>query len=182
VTFSSEGPISSGQPVSADKPLGDTRENPQAGAAPEGRIAAIDYGTVRIGVALSNKSRTFSSPHEIYTRRTRDLDAEYFRRLAKDEDVVRFVVGLPVHGHGAESKKSIEARAFGKWLGELTGLPVDYFDERYTTAFARQLLQEAGLTKKRRKERLDKLAAQILLTAYLESPTRGAAEPGSLAD
>jgi putative holliday junction resolvase len=155
----------------------------QAGEpAAEGRIAAIDYGTVRIGVALSNRSRTLASPHEIYTRRSRDLDAEYFRRLAKEEDVSRFVVGLPVHGHGAESQKSLEARAFGKWLGELTGKPVDYFDERYTTAFAEQLLQEAGLTKKRRKERLDKLAAQILLTAYLESPTRGSVEPGSLAD
>jgi putative Holliday junction resolvase len=147
-----------------------------------GRIAAIDYGTVRVGVALSNNSRTLASPHEIYHRRTRELDAEYFVRLAKEEDVSRFVVGLPVHGHGAESQKSREARNFGKWLAELTGKPVDYFDERYTTAFARQLLQEAGLTPKRRKERLDKLAAQILLTAYLESPARGSAEPGSLAD
>jgi putative Holliday junction resolvase len=149
---------------------------------PEGRIAALDYGTVRVGVALSNRSRTLASPHEIYTRRSRELDGEYFRRLVKAEDVVRFVVGLPVHGHGTESQKSREARAFGRWLQELTGLPVDYFDERYTTAFAEQLLQEAGLTKKRRKERLDKLAAQILLTAYLESPTRGSVEPGSLSD
>jgi putative Holliday junction resolvase len=148
----------------------------------EGRIAAIDFGTVRIGVAVSNASRTLASPYEIYARRSPELDAEYFRRLVKQEAIVQFVVGLPVHTSGRESQKSIEAQTFGKWLTETTGVPVDYFDERFTSAFAEQLLQEAGLTKKRRKERLDKLAAQILLTAYLESPTRGGIGPGALDD
>jgi putative holliday junction resolvase len=148
----------------------------------EGRIAAIDFGTVRVGVALSNASQTLASPYEIYVRRNAELDAAYFRRLAVDEQVTRFVVGLPVHGHGAESQKSRQARAFGRWLEEQTTLPVDYFDERYTTTFAREILAEAGFNPKQRKERLDKLAAQILLTAYLESPTRGTVEPGSLDD
>lgn len=147
---------------------------------PPGRIAAVDYGTVRIGVALSNASRTLASPYENYTRRTPDLDAEYFRKLVRNESIVLFVVGLPVHTSGRESQKSIEAQTFGRWLTETTGIAVEYFDERFTSAFAEQMLQEAGLTKKRRKERLDKLAAQILLTAYLESPTRGAAGPGAL--
>lgn len=147
---------------------------------PQGRIAAIDYGTVRIGVALSNASRTLASPFEIYTRRNAEFDAEYFCKLVKNEAVTLFVVGLPVHTSGRESQKSIEAQAFGRRLAAATGVPVEYFDERFTTAFAEQMLQEAGFTKKRRKERLDKLAAQILLTAYLESPTRGAAGPGAL--
>jgi putative Holliday junction resolvase len=147
-----------------------------------GRIAAVDYGTVRIGVAVSNASRTLASPYEIYTRRNPTLDAEYFVKLVKNEAIVQFVVGLPVHTHGGESKKSVEAQNFGKWLTEKTNVPVDYFDERFTTAFAEQLLQDAGLTKKRRKERLDMLAAQILLTAYLESPTQGRAGPGALDD
>jgi putative Holliday junction resolvase len=149
---------------------------------PAGRIAAIDYGTVRIGVALSNASRTLASPFEIYTRRSTERDTEYFRKLVKSESITLFVVGLPVHTHGGESKKSIEAQNFGKWLGALSGVPVEYFDERFTSAFAEQLLQEAGFTKKGRKERLDKLAAQILLTAYLESPTRGQGGPGALDD
>lgn len=147
-----------------------------------GRIAAVDYGTVRIGVALSNSSQTIASPYEIYSRRTPQLDDEYFCRLARDERVVRFVVGLPVHSHGGESQKSIEAREFGRRLTETTGVPVDFFDERFTTALAEQMLQDAGLTKQRRKDRRDKLAAQILLTAYLESPTRGTVEPGPLDD
>jgi putative Holliday junction resolvase len=149
---------------------------------PPGRIAAIDYGTVRIGVALSNASRTLASPYEIYTRRNPELDAEYFRKLVRNEAITLFVVGLPVHTSGRESQKSLEAETFGRRLTETTGVPVEYFDERFTTAFAEQMLQDAGFTKKGRKERLDKLAAQILLTAYLESPTRGAAGPGALDD
>jgi putative Holliday junction resolvase len=149
---------------------------------PQGRIAAIDYGTVRIGVAVSNASQTLASPYENYNRRTKALDADYFTRLAKDERIARFVVGLPVHTSGRESEKSVEAKAFGAWLGELTGLPVDFFDERYTTSIAQQMLSEMNVPKNKRKEKLDKLAAQILLTAYLESTDRGTSAPQALDD
>lgn len=146
---------------------------------PLGRVAAIDFGTVRIGIALSDSRRTIASPYENYTRRDAKSDGERFRRLVHDEQVQQFVVGLPVHTSGRESHKSVEAQNFGKWLQELTGVPVDYFDERYTTVEAEQLLAGAKLTKARRKERLDKLAAQILLTAYLESTSRDL-PPGAL--
>jgi putative Holliday junction resolvase len=106
-------------------------------------------------------------------------DAAWLKRLAADERIAGFVVGLPVHTSGLESQKSAEARRFGQWIGEQTGLPVCFFDERYTSAHAEELLQQAGLTSKRRKQRLDKLAAQIMLTAFLES-TRSGAEPGAL--
>lgn len=145
-----------------------------------GRVAAIDYGTVRIGVAVSNASRTLASPLENYTRRDAERDAEHFRRLAAEEKIALFVVGLPVHLDGHESQKSLEARAFGKRLAEWTGVQVVYFDERYTTVEAERLLSTAGLTKKRRKERLDKLAAQILLSAFLESQHQGREAPGSI--
>ncbi|MEX2173365.1 MAG: Holliday junction resolvase RuvX [Pirellulaceae bacterium] len=138
-----------------------------------GRLAGIDYGTVRVGVAVTDPDQRLASPLENYTRRNLDLDAAWFRRLAVEERIAGFVVGLPVHTSGAESQKSYEARLFGKWLGELTGLPIAFFDERYTSAHAEALLLEAGLTSKRRKERLDKLAAQIMLVAYLESSRTG---------
>ena len=87
---------------------------------------------------------------------------------------------LPVHLSGEESQKSHEAREFGKWLTKKTGLPVDYFDERYTSSQAEELLQGANLTKKKRKARLDSLAAQIMLTAYLESGAQSNDDPGSI--
>jgi putative Holliday junction resolvase len=144
------------------------------------RIAGIDYGTVRIGIATADLDVGIAGPYETYTRRSERLDAEYFRRLATEERIDRFVVGLPVHLSGGESQKSSEARAFGDWLHKLTGVPVEYFDERYTSAEAESLLLDAGLTKKRRKERLDQLAAQIMLTAYLEAGARGQDSPESL--
>jgi len=79
---------------------------------------------------------------------------------------------------GDESQKSAQARAFGGVLREWTGLPVRFYDERYTSVLADQSLLEAQLTRKQRKARLDKVAAQIILAAYLESRRYG--DPGAL--
>jgi putative Holliday junction resolvase len=144
------------------------------------RIAGIDYGTVRIGVALADTSVGIASPYEIYHRRTQTLDAQYFQQLARTAQVERFVIGLPVHLSGDESQKSVEARAFGAWLGGVTGLPVEYFDERFTTAEADELLGAAKLTKKQRQARRDQLAAQIMLTAYLEAGGRSQDSPAGI--
>jgi putative Holliday junction resolvase len=144
-----------------------------------GRLAGIDYGTVRIGVAVTDPDQRLSSPLENSTRRGASADAQWIKQTAANERLVGFVVGLPVHTSGSENQKSIEARDFGRWIGEQTGLPVCYFDERYTSAHAEALLLDAGLTSKRRKERLDKLAAQIMLAAFLES-SRSGEEPGAL--
>lgn len=147
---------------------------------PKGRLAGIDYGTVRIGIAVTDPDRRLASPYENYTRRGPDGDARYFRQLVESEDVVAFVVGLPVHTSGEESQKSIESRQFGQWLTEITGLPVRYYDERYTSVQAEQSLLGAQMTRKRRKKRLDMIAAQIMLAAYLESSQPD--EPGALED
>jgi putative Holliday junction resolvase len=144
-----------------------------------GRLAAIDYGTMRLGVAITDPDQRLASPLENYTRRGDALDAKWLLDLAKQERIVGFVVGLPIHISGDESQKSSEARKFGQWVSGLTGLPVCFFDERYTSAEAETLLLDAELTKKRRKQRLDKLAAQILLAAYLES-SRSGEKPQSL--
>jgi putative Holliday junction resolvase len=143
---------------------------------PPGRIAGIDYGTRRIGIAVTDREQAIASPYENYVRRGEAADRQRFRRLVDDEQIVGFVVGLPVHLDGSESQKSREARRFGAWLAEATGLDVEYFDERFTTHEAEQALAEAQLTKKQRQARLDKLAAQILLTAYLEA-RRGQTAP-----
>lgn len=145
------------------------------------RLAGIDYGTVRIGIAVADERVGIASPYENYNRRGPELDAKYFKKLAAEEGIGRFVVGLPVHLSGEESQKSYEARQFGAWLIEQTGVPVDFFDERFTSLEAEQILGAAQLTKKKRKARLDMLAAQIMLSAYLES-RGGDGEPGALED
>ncbi|MEZ6093691.1 MAG: Holliday junction resolvase RuvX [Pirellulaceae bacterium] len=134
-----------------------------------GRIAGIDFGTVRIGIAITDPAQSLASPYEIYQVKNPRLDEKYFREFARNERLVGFVVGLPVHLSGQDSQISIQAEEFAKWLRELTGLPVLLFDERFTSAFADEVVREAGLTRKKRKQLLDKLAAQILLSNYLES-------------
>lgn len=133
----------------------------------EGRLAGIDFGTVRIGVAISDPGQTIATPLEVLTRRTLELDRQYFMNLVQAEQLVGFVVGLPVHMSGDASAKSKQAIEFGSWLSEVTALPVDYIDERYTTAMAREMLNQTGLSGKKRKAMLDKLAAQVILAAYL---------------
>ncbi len=159
-----------------------TSSRPTSEAEP-GRVAAVDFGTVRIGIAITDRRRTLASPLETYTRVNRQTDAARFVRLVKEEDVSLFVVGLPVHLNGNESAKSREAITFGRWLQETTGVPVEYFDERYTTTFATEQLAPAGFTKKRQKKRLDAVAAQVLLAAWLEASLqqRGRTETPSIA-
>jgi putative Holliday junction resolvase len=147
-----------------------------------GRIAGIDFGTVRIGIALSDPDRQIASPLESYARRGPLEDARRMQRLVAEEGVSLFVVGLPVHLDGRENAKSVEARQFGQWLAETTGVPVEFFDERFSTNEAEGFLRAAELTKKRRKRRVDMVAAQIMLSAYLESHAKGQQEPGPLDD
>jgi putative Holliday junction resolvase len=146
----------------------------------QGRIAGVDYGHVRIGLAISDAGQTISSPFENYQRQAEESDGKYFRKFAIDEQVVGFVVGLPVHASGDESEKSLEARRFGAWLADITKLPVTFCDERYSTAAAEQFLSIAGLTSKKRKRRRDMLAAQVILASYLESSRSDTDAPGSL--
>ncbi|MDR0336329.1 MAG: Holliday junction resolvase RuvX [Planctomycetaceae bacterium] len=135
----------------------------------QGRVAGIDFGTVRIGIALSDPERILASPYETYVRQSLDRDAEYFRQFVEKEHVVRFVLGLPIHLNGGFSEKAKEAVQFGHWLKEITGIEIDYTDERYTSVEAEHFLRNAKLTRKKRKTYRDKIAAQIILSTYLEA-------------
>jgi len=143
------------------------------------KLLGVDYGSVRVGLAVTDPDRKLAFPLTTYHRRARDEDAAFFRELVEREEVGGIVVGLPIHTDGREGQKAAEARAFGKWLAETTGLPAAFFDERFTTAQAEAALWSAGLTHAKRKERRDRVAAQILLQAYLEAgcPTDEGAGP-----
>jgi putative Holliday junction resolvase len=133
-----------------------------------GRLLGIDYGRKRVGLALSNPEQTIATPLETLTRRDERQDGARLKQTARDYAVVGLVVGLPVHMSGQEGAKAREARAFGNWAAKATKLPVRFHDERYTSAFADDLLHELDLTAAQRKQRRDRVAAQILLQSYLE--------------
>ncbi len=134
----------------------------------EGRLIAIDFGTVRIGLAICDPSRTFAGPLTTYHRRTLALDEQYFQKVVRDEGNVGWVLGLPIHCDGNESGKSYEVRQFAKWLAEITKLPIRFVDERFSTAMATRLMEPASFTKKQTKQRIDRVAAHVILESFLE--------------
>ena len=146
------------------------------------RLLGVDFGSVRIGLAVSDPDRKFAFPLEVRQRQGGEADAVFFRALVAREEVGGLVVGLPVHLDGRESRESRAARSFGAWLAAQTGLPVVFYDERFTTVEAESALWEAGLTHKRRKERRDKVAAQMLLQSYLDAGCPSESIPGALDD
>jgi putative Holliday junction resolvase len=144
----------------------------------KGRLLGVDYGRVRVGLAISDPDRMLASPLATYMVRGADADTEYYRRLVAEEGVVGLVVGLPLHTDGREGAMAAEARAFGRRLAETTGLPVEFADERFTSVHAESALWDAGLTHKRRNERRDRVAAQMMLQAYLDFGNPPAAAGG----
>ena len=140
-----------------------TSEFPQSG-----RLAGIDFGTVRIGIAICDAGQSFASPVENYQRRDPGADARRFCQLVAEEDIAGFVVGLPISTDGNETAKSREAREFGGWLNEVTDRPITFHDERFTTSLAHELMIAGNIKASKRKKRLDMIAAQQMLQAYLE--------------
>jgi putative Holliday junction resolvase len=143
-------------------------------------VLGIDYGTVRIGLAVSDPDRKFAFPLTTYTRRNPQLDETFFRQVAAEQSIGEIVVGLPIHLSGHEGQKAGEARTFGQWLAGLLGCTAAYWDERFTTVEAENHLLAAGLTNKRRKARRDRVAAQIMLQSYLDAGCPGTQPIGPL--
>src|SRR5262249_55230939 len=135
----------------------------------QGRLLGIDYGSKRVGLALSNPEQTIATPLDTYLRRDEKQDERYLAQIAQKHRIAGLVVGLPVHMSGDEGEKAREARAFGQWVASATGRPVVFHDERYTTALADEHLRAAHLTPKKRQALRDRLAAQVLLQSFLES-------------
>ncbi len=133
-----------------------------------GRILGIDYGSTRIGLALSDPTGCIASPFEVWPA---DTALKAFARLCREQAVERVVVGLPLHMDGGEGPAAALARAFAEKLRAALTVPVELWDERWTTLSAQQALIEGGVRRRERKGLVDKIAAQIMLQHYLDSRT-----------
>lgn len=133
---------------------------------------ALDYGRRRIGVAVSDPTATIASPHSAVDRRG-DPDAlpDALLDLLERLEPATVVVGMPRHMDGSEGEMVEEVRAFADSLRDATGLPVEEWDERLTTAAAERALVEGGAPRNKRRERgrIDAMAATMLLRSYLAS-------------
>lgn len=132
-----------------------------------GRIMALDYGEVRIGIAFSDLLLTIASPYETYKRKGEEIDLEFFKNLAKEKEVSKIVIGLPMNMDGTEGERAFKTREFGKKLKAMCELEVEYVDERLTSVEAEEMLIQSGMRREKRKQVIDKVAAALILESYL---------------
>jgi len=134
-----------------------------------GRVLGLDHGTRRIGVALSDPLRLTAGP--LCVLETGGDVEDRLRHLVAEHDVERIVVGLPVSLGGAEGPAAAAAREFAGRVAEAVDVPVELYDERFSTVTAERSLIEAGMRRERRRETRDRVAAAVFLQAYLDGRT-----------
>ena len=140
----------------------------------EPRALGIDLGTKRVGIAVSDTLGIAATPVEVIEGKTQEQVAARVAEIAKDRGVSVLVVGMPYNMDGSEHASAASIRFRADLCGRKAGLPVEFVDERLTTVEAERRLWESGLARKGRKERVDQVAAALLLQSWLE--TRRAAK------
>ncbi len=142
------------------------------------RYLGIDYGTKRIGVAISDGLGLTARPLQVVAR---EELAGYLREVVEEYPIEGVVVGLPTGLSGHEGDSATGARTLAAELGTLLGVPVELVDERFTSRMAEKTLLESGMKRRRRKETVDKVAAAIILQTFLDRqahPGNSSQEPG----
>lgn len=129
-------------------------------------MLAVDPGTVRVGLAVSDPLRITAQPLEVVP--AADAIAR-ITAICGELDVEEVIVGLPVTEQGEEGESARMARELVQELEEATGLPVTAVDERYTSRMAESTMVEAGVRRRRRRGSVDKVAAAVLLRGYLDA-------------
>lgn len=137
-----------------------------------GRALGVDYGTKRIGIAVSDALGIAATAIEVIEETDPGKVAKRVAEIAKDRGVKTLVFGVPVNMDGSEHASLAKVRAFAENCGRVAGLPIEYVDERLTTRQAERHLWAAGLAQKGRKSRVDKVAAALLLQAWLDARSR----------
>jgi len=133
------------------------------------RILALDLGKKRIGLALSDELGITAQGLETMERAGRRDDIELLRRLTVERGVKMILVGDPLHMNGQPSRQGDYTREFARELEYKTGLPVKFWDERWTSREAERTLRGSGIAHEDRKSAIDRLSAVILLQSYLDA-------------
>jgi putative Holliday junction resolvase len=139
---------------------------------PDGVLLGLDFGTKRMGVAVSNSDQTVAVPVETWLVRDPRQDLKHLRELIEDYRAIGLVLGLPIRTNGEEGTAAAAVRVFGTWVAGNTKLPLVYIDERYSSAEAELLIWRRGESPSMRKQPLDSLAAKVILQTYLDDPRR----------
>jgi len=141
-----------------------------------GRVMALDVGKVRVGVALSDPLGYTAQPLLTLWRKTRGEDLRSLLRLIRKHEVVKIVVGNPLHMSGDVSPWAAKVHEFAEELQKRSGLPVQLWDERLSSVAAHEILNEAGHDQRDRKYVIDQVAAVVILRGWMEATEQAAAK------
>jgi putative pre-16S rRNA nuclease len=133
------------------------------------RVLAVDLGTRRLGLALSDPSGTLAAPLATIAHRNRRSDLSQIVRLAEAHQVERIVVGCPRNMDGTRGPAALRAEAFAAALRRMARTPVEMWDERLTTVSAERALLASNVGRTRRRDVRDRVAAAFILQAYLDA-------------
>jgi putative Holliday junction resolvase len=142
----------------------------------KGRVLGVDWGSKRIGLALSDPTRTLASPLGVVRRRAgKRLPFRRIEEIVVAEGVNGLVIGLPLELDGSESPWTAEVRSVGRVLSDRLGIPVEFRDERFSSVDAEARVRSIGLPKARReqKDRIDRAAAALILQGWLDERGSG---------
>jgi putative Holliday junction resolvase len=133
------------------------------------RVVALDLGTKRIGVAVSDLSGTIATPRTVIQRSgSKTRDYQVIKALVEEEEAELLLVGLPLNMNGSYGPAAKGAVAEAAELASVVGVPVETFDERLTTVSADRALMEANISATNRRKLVDKVAAAVMLQAWLD--------------
>ena len=133
------------------------------------RVLAIDYGSARIGVALSDPTRTLAKPLPFVPAKGDAKLAREIAALAEKEGATLILLGLPRHMNGSLGEAAEKVQAFAAALGSATAIPLELVDERLTTVQAGRQLHESGRNTRKQRDKIDSEAAAVLLQGWLDA-------------
>ncbi len=136
------------------------------------RVLAVDLGSRRIGVALSDPTGTVAGPLDTIPHRERRQDVAAVAALARAHGAERIVIGWPRNMDGTLGPAARRAEAFAEALRRVAGVPVDLWDERLSTVAADRALRDADVKRERRRALRDQIAAALILQSYLDAGSR----------
>jgi putative Holliday junction resolvase len=137
-----------------------------------GRLLGLDLGTKTIGLALSDGLLTIASPHSTLKRTKFAADANALTSLAGELGVFGLIIGLPLNMDGSEGPRAQSTRAFARNLARLMPLPAAFWDERLSTVAAERAMIEADMSRRKRAEKIDAVAASLILQGALDRMAR----------
>jgi len=136
------------------------------------RILGLDIGSKRIGVAISDPLGITAQGVMTLERESDEADFEHLRAIVSEREVGEIVVGLPLNMNGSHGPQAKAATLFADAIKEKLNLPVKLWDERMSTSQVERIMIDGGASRAKRKKKIDKLAAQVILQSYLNTNTQ----------